>query len=54
MRLCVPMRSLPESPVRRDANHKVLRGSLIQDAFVPIMQGFAFYDDLRIGDEVLD
>ena len=35
-------------------NHKILRGSLVQNAFVPIMQGFAFYDDLQIGDEFLD
>jgi len=35
-------------------NNKVLRGSLVQDAFAPIMQGFAFYDDIQIGDEILD
>jgi hypothetical protein len=35
-------------------NHKVLSGFIVQDAFTAIMQGIAFYDDLQIGDAVLD
>lgn len=35
-------------------NHKILRGSVVQDAFLPVMQGFAFYDDVQLGNTVLD
>jgi hypothetical protein len=30
-------------------NHRVLRGQLVADAFAPVMEGVAFYDEITIG-----
>jgi hypothetical protein len=35
-------------------DHRVLRGSLVADAFVPVMEGVAFYDEITIGYRTLD
>lgn len=34
-------------------NHKVVSGSLVQDAFTSVMQGLAYYDDIQIGRRTL-
>lgn len=35
-------------------DHRVLRGSLVADAFAPVMEGVAFYDEITIGYRTLD